>query len=261
MGMRKKYSIEVDCANCANKMEEAAGRVKHVKAAEIDFLKLEMTIEFEDGADEKEVMEAVVKACKRVEEDCEVFLPWEEHEEHEHEEHEHHHEHHHEHGECCCHDHHHEHDDDDHDDDDHEHCHEHHHDDDKCCKDHHEHDHHDHDHHEHDHHHDDDDDDDDDDDEDESMLPVIIRIVLSTLITVVMFILEKTGVISVPESWAEISSASDIAVVAVFLVSYLIIGYDLLFKAVKNIARGQFLDEIFLMAVASVGAMALCEFT
>jgi Cd2+/Zn2+-exporting ATPase len=93
------------------------------------------------------------------------------------------------------------------------------------------------------------------------MLPVIIRIALSAVITIVMLILEKTGVISVPESWAGINSASDIAVVAVFLVSYLIIGYDLLAKAVKNIARGQFLDEIFLMAVASVGAMALCEFT
>ncbi len=72
--MKKSYKIDVDCANCANKMEEAARRTPGVKTAVVNFMTLKMNVEFEDGQDPAAVMEQVRKNCKRVESDCEVFL-------------------------------------------------------------------------------------------------------------------------------------------------------------------------------------------
>lgn len=72
--MKKTYMIDVDCANCANKMEQAAKETKGVKDAVVNFMALKMTVEFEDGADAKAVMKDVLKNCKRVEDDCEIFF-------------------------------------------------------------------------------------------------------------------------------------------------------------------------------------------
>lgn len=72
--MKKTYKIEVDCANCANKMEDAAKHVSGVKDANVNFMIQKMTVEFADDAEEKSVMKSVVKACKKVEDDCEIFL-------------------------------------------------------------------------------------------------------------------------------------------------------------------------------------------
>ena len=72
--MKKTYKIEVDCANCANKMEEAAKKTAGVKDATVNFMALKMHVEFEDGADVKAVMKEVVKNCKIVEDDCEIYL-------------------------------------------------------------------------------------------------------------------------------------------------------------------------------------------
>ena len=72
--MKKSYMIEVDCANCANKMEQAAKKVEGVRDAVVNFMALKMQIEFEDGADPAEVLPRVRKACKRVEDDCEIFF-------------------------------------------------------------------------------------------------------------------------------------------------------------------------------------------
>ena len=72
--MKKSYKIEVDCANCANKMEEAASKTPGVKEATVNFMTLKMKVEFEEGADPTAVMEEVRKNCKKVESDCEVFL-------------------------------------------------------------------------------------------------------------------------------------------------------------------------------------------
>lgn len=72
--MKKTYKIDVDCANCANKMEDAARRTVGVAAATVNFMTLKMIVEFEDGADVKAVMEEVRKNCKKVEDDCEVFI-------------------------------------------------------------------------------------------------------------------------------------------------------------------------------------------
>ena len=74
MTMKKSYKIDVDCANCANKMEQAAKETAGVKDAVVNFMTLKMNVEFEDGADAKAVMAEVLKNCKRVESDCEIFL-------------------------------------------------------------------------------------------------------------------------------------------------------------------------------------------
>ena len=72
--MKKTYKIEVDCANCANKMEEAAKATKGVKDAVVNFMTLKMQVEFEDDADIPKVMEDVRSNCKKVEDDCEIYL-------------------------------------------------------------------------------------------------------------------------------------------------------------------------------------------
>ncbi|MBE5910677.1 cation transporter [Pseudobutyrivibrio sp.] len=72
--MKKTYKIEVDCANCANKMEEAAKKTAGVADAVVNFMALKMSVEFEEGADAKAVMAEVLKNCKKVEDDCEIFL-------------------------------------------------------------------------------------------------------------------------------------------------------------------------------------------
>ena len=72
--MKKSYKIEVDCANCANKMELAAKKTPGVKDAVVNFMALKMSVEFADGADPEAVMRDVRKACKRVEDDCEIYL-------------------------------------------------------------------------------------------------------------------------------------------------------------------------------------------
>lgn len=72
--MKKTYKIDVDCANCANKMEEAAKNTAGVADATVNFMALKMIVEFEEGQDPKAVMQDVLKNCKRVEDDCEIFL-------------------------------------------------------------------------------------------------------------------------------------------------------------------------------------------
>ena len=72
--MKKTYKIEVDCANCANLMEEAAKKVDGVASAVVNFMTQKMTVEFQEGQDAKAVMQKVLKACKKVEPDCEIEL-------------------------------------------------------------------------------------------------------------------------------------------------------------------------------------------
>mgnify|MGYP002620359142 CR=1 FL=1 len=72
--MKKTYKIDVDCANCANKMEQAAKNTDGVKDATVNFMMLKMIVEFEEGQDPKAVMQDVLKNCKKVEDDCEIYL-------------------------------------------------------------------------------------------------------------------------------------------------------------------------------------------
>lgn len=72
--MKKTYQIEVDCANCAQKMEDAANKVDGVAKATISFMTQKMKVEFNEGAEIEAVMSEVLSACKRVESDCEIYL-------------------------------------------------------------------------------------------------------------------------------------------------------------------------------------------
>ncbi len=72
--MKKTYKIEVDCANCALKMENAAKKTDGVKEATVNFMTQKMIVEFEEGADAASVMKSVLKNCKKVESDCEIYL-------------------------------------------------------------------------------------------------------------------------------------------------------------------------------------------
>lgn len=72
--MKKTYKIEVDCANCANKMEEAAKKTSGVKDAVVNFIMQKMIIEFSENASEKNVMKDVISACKKVESGCEIYI-------------------------------------------------------------------------------------------------------------------------------------------------------------------------------------------
>ena len=72
--MKKTYKIDVDCPNCANKMEEAAKKTTGVKNATVNFMALKMIVEFEEGTDTNTVMNEVLKNCKKLESDCEIFF-------------------------------------------------------------------------------------------------------------------------------------------------------------------------------------------
>ncbi len=72
--MKKTYDIDVDCANCAAKMEDAAKKTDGVASANVNFMTLKMTVEFDEDADRDAVMRAVRKNCKRVERGCEVYI-------------------------------------------------------------------------------------------------------------------------------------------------------------------------------------------
>ncbi len=72
--MKKTYNIDVDCAACAMKSEDAAKKTQGVVDAQINFMTLKMTVEFEEGADEKKVMKAVLKNCRKVERDFDIEI-------------------------------------------------------------------------------------------------------------------------------------------------------------------------------------------
>lgn len=72
--MKKTFDIEVDCPNCAAKMEETVKNTEGVKDATISFMTLKLKVEFEENADVKKVMKTALKKCKKIESDCEIFF-------------------------------------------------------------------------------------------------------------------------------------------------------------------------------------------
>ena len=74
LSMKKTYKIDVDCANCAAKMEDAARKTASVADCTVNFMTLKMIVSFDEGADHNTVMQDVLKNCKRIESDCEIFL-------------------------------------------------------------------------------------------------------------------------------------------------------------------------------------------
>ena len=72
--MKKRFKLEdLDCANCAAKMEDAIKKVDGVKDATVSFVMQKMTVEADDARFD-DIMEEIVKVCKRVEPDCEIVL-------------------------------------------------------------------------------------------------------------------------------------------------------------------------------------------
>ena len=72
--MKKTYEIEVDCANCAQLMEQAAYKVEGIASVTVNFMNQKMIVTFKEGADDKAVMKTVLSECKKVEPDCEISL-------------------------------------------------------------------------------------------------------------------------------------------------------------------------------------------
>lgn len=70
--MKKSYKIEVDCAACALKMEDAAKKTEGVRDAVVNFMTQKMSVEFEEGAEIRPTMEKVLKNCRKVESDCDI---------------------------------------------------------------------------------------------------------------------------------------------------------------------------------------------
>lgn len=70
--MKKKFKIEVDCANCAAKMEDAVKRLDGVNDVNINFMTQKMKLDADDARFD-EIMGEVVKTCKKVEPDCEIY--------------------------------------------------------------------------------------------------------------------------------------------------------------------------------------------
>lgn len=72
--MKKRYDIEVDCANCAAKMEVAVQKLAGVATASVNYLAQKMTLEFADGADEKAILKDIVKTCKKIDSDFSIEM-------------------------------------------------------------------------------------------------------------------------------------------------------------------------------------------
>lgn len=69
--MTKKYNILVDCANCANKMEEAVSKLPEVENCSIAFMTQKMSVTFNDTVSEKEMKKKIEKTCRKVDDDFE----------------------------------------------------------------------------------------------------------------------------------------------------------------------------------------------
>ena len=73
--MKKTYElIDLDCAVCAQKMQDAVAKLDGVNSVEVSFIKQKMTIDFMDGEDVDKLMKKVCKTIAKVEPDCEVVL-------------------------------------------------------------------------------------------------------------------------------------------------------------------------------------------
>ena len=73
--MKKQFKLdEIDCANCARELQDELAKLEGVKSVSVNFMTQKMIVEFREGTDPKTVMKAVLKNCKKVEDDCEIYL-------------------------------------------------------------------------------------------------------------------------------------------------------------------------------------------
>ena len=72
--MKKNYNLEdLDCANCAQKMQDAICKIDGVHSASVSFISQKLTIDADDERFD-DIMKKVVKACKKVEPDCTILM-------------------------------------------------------------------------------------------------------------------------------------------------------------------------------------------
>lgn len=72
--MKKTFKmVDLDCANCAQKMEDAICRLPGVNSASVSFIAQKLVVDADDGQFDA-VMQQAVKACRRIEPDCEIVL-------------------------------------------------------------------------------------------------------------------------------------------------------------------------------------------
>ena len=281
--MKKKYLLEnLDCPNCANKLERKFNTIKEVKDASVDFMHLSLTIDVE----EKDI-EIVEEKLKKIISDLEPDVVLKEFTKHKHKHHEHH-EHHHEHCGCDHHDHeHHDHEHCEcghhHEHHHHEHCecghhheehkdhHEHHnHHEHECCCEHdhdkhhhehgccHSHEHHEccnHDHHEHDHHHDHKHDEHHHEHNHSCGCGHDHSKVLSSKVKIILMVVAFV-VFLVPT----IFTLNPILELVLYIIAYLLVGLEILYKSLKNILKGEVFDENFLMSIATIVAFGIGEY-
>ena len=70
--MKKKFKlVDLDCANCAAKMENAIRKIDGVQDATVSFMSQRLTVEADDSRFE-EILDKIVKVCKKVEPDCQI---------------------------------------------------------------------------------------------------------------------------------------------------------------------------------------------
>ena len=73
--MKKTFAMQdLDCANCAAKMEDAIKKVNGIKDATLSFMTQKLTVEFDEGADIEKVMKEAYKKCRKVEDDCVIYM-------------------------------------------------------------------------------------------------------------------------------------------------------------------------------------------
>lgn len=70
--MQKKYSIEVDCANCAAAVERKLSELEGIEKVSISFMAQKMIVEYAEGVDEKAKLKEMLKAARRIEPDFEI---------------------------------------------------------------------------------------------------------------------------------------------------------------------------------------------
>lgn len=222
--MKKKYSISgIDCANCAAKLESKMNELPEVDNVILTFATGQLLVEADDL---DKALIALKKLADKMEPGTviEDLKRAEKHKKTESHDHEHHHHHDHEH-ECSC-----------------------------GCDHHHEHEHHEHEHH-HNHEHHDHSHDHSYDESSKTGIAAIIADEKQELINIgtgiVFFI---TGLV------AQYYFDNSLVYISIFVISYLILGGDVLVTALKNLFRGKVFDENFLMGIATIGAFIIGEY-
>lgn len=71
--MKKTYPIEVDCANCAAKIEAAIQAIDGITAANVNFMTQKMTLEFAEGADAAALLRTILKTARKIEPDFSIL--------------------------------------------------------------------------------------------------------------------------------------------------------------------------------------------